>query len=345
MNDYGVNMEKLNIKKISEMAGVSTTAVSFVLNNKKGVSEKTRKKILDIIERENYTPNVNSRRLILKRSFNIFLVLDNDISTLENLFYSAVINGIVGKANKLGYNVVLSLKTASFEKSPLMQAIKQNNADGVIFLQDIDNETIYELRKIKIPYVVIDSQKANPEYVCVKSNYELSSYVATKYLIDCGHKRIAFIGMSKIPDFYISTFNGYKRAISEQSLSFYPDWIQSDAYDETSAYNCMKNILNSNEVPTAVFCAGDIYAIGGMNCAYDMGYKVPYDISFSSVDNITASEYCRPKLTTIDIDKVEMGEKAIELLDAQINNNLPEKVYVIKSDKIIVRDSVRKLNA
>jgi len=338
-------MGKLNIKKISEMAGVSTSAVSFVLNNKKGVSEETRKKILEIIERENYTPNVNSRRLILKRSFNIFLVLDNDITTLENLFYSTVINVIVKKANKLGYNIVLSLKTGSFEKSPLLQSIKQSNADGVIFLQDIDSETMYELNKIKIPYVVIDSQKANPEYVSVKSDYELSSYVSTKYLIDCGHKRIAFIGMSKIPDFYISTFNGYKRAISEHSLTFYPHWIQGDAYDETSAYNCMRNILSSKEIPTAVFCAGDIYAIGGMNCTYDMGYRVPYDISFSSIDNIPAAEYCRPKLTTIDIDKIEMGEKAIELLDAQISNNLTEKVYVVKSDKIIVRDSVRILNA
>jgi len=203
---------------------------------------------------------------------------------------------------------------------------------------------MYELNKIKIPYVVIDSQKANPEYVSVKSDYELSSYVSTKYLIECGHKKIAFIGMSKVPDFYITSFNGYKRAISEHSLSFYPDWIQGDAYDDVSAYNCMKNILSSNEIPTAVFCAGDILAIGAMNCAHDMGYKIPYDISFSSIDNIAAAEYCRPKLTTIDIDKVGMGEKAIELLDAQINNCLSEKVYVVKSDKIIVRDSVRNLN-
>ena len=331
----------MNIKKISELAGVSTSAVSFVLNNKKGVSEETRNKVLDIIRRENYIPNVNSRRLILKRSFNIVLVLDNNITKLNNLFYTAVINAIVEKASNLGYSVVLSLKSESFDKSPFLHSIKQGNADGIILLRDIGSEDVHELNKLKIPYVVIDSHKIDPKYVSVRSNIEVASYVATKHLISCGHKDIGFIGMRKIPDFYISSFNGYKKALSENSLSFSPDWIQDDAYDETSAYNCMKNILDSAKHPTAVFCAGDIFAIGSMNCSYDMGYKVPDDISFCAIDDIIISKYCSPKLTTVTLNKAEMGEKAVEILDAQINNKPFEKMHMVKSDEIIIRDSVR----
>lgn len=339
----GPDMGKMNIKKISELAGVSTSAVSFVLNNKKGVSDETRKKVLDIIKRENYTPNVNSRRLILKRSFNIILVLDDNIAKLDNLFYTAVINAIITKAGKLGYSVVLSLKSDTPDKSLFLHSIKQGNADGMILLQDIGSETVYELNNLKIPYVVIDSHKIDPKYVSVRSNIETASYVAAKYLVTCGHKDIGFIGMSRIPDFYISSFNGFKRALSENSLSFSPDWIQGDAYNEASAYECMKKILDSPRLPTGVFCAGDIFAVGGMNCSYDMGYKVPDDISFCAIDDIEISKYYRPKLTTVNLNKVEMGEKAVEILDAQINNKPFEKMYMVKSDELIIRDSVRNI--
>lgn len=336
-------MEKMTIKKISELAGVSPSAVSFVLNNKKGVSDETRERIQTIIEKVNYTPNVNSRRLVLERSFNIFLVLDNDISSLNNLFYTALINAIVEKASELGYNLVLTLKAYSFKESSLLHSVKQGNADGIVFLQDIDNATLHYLEDLGIPYIVIDSHKSDPEYVCVKSDMNVASYTATEYLISQGHKEIAFVGMGKLPELYLSAFNGYKKSISEHSLNFHPDWIQSEAYDEATAYNCMKSILKSDRIPTAIFCSGDIFAIGCMNCAHDMGYRVPDDISFCAVDNILLSEYYSPPLTTINIDKVEMGKKSVELLDALINKKTVEKIHVVKSNEIIVRRSVRNL--
>ena len=117
-------MKKNNIKRISQLAGVSTTAVSFVLNNKPGVSEKTRQKVLRIIEEENYTPNVNSRRLILKRSFNILVVID-PVCALDNLFYSTILQSIIVSGQALGYSTVVTTCCGPIERSPAAADISQ----------------------------------------------------------------------------------------------------------------------------------------------------------------------------------------------------------------------------
>jgi len=105
----------------------------------------------------------------------------------------------------------------------------------------------------------------------------------------------------------------------------------------------MKNILESENIPTAVFCSVDSYAIGAMRCAQDMGYAVPDDISFTGIDNIFLSEYFKPGLTTINIDKEQLGVMAMDMIVKKIENLEVESAYV-KSDELIVRESVKNIN-
>lgn len=333
----------ITIKEIAEMAGVSVSAVSIVLNDRKGVSETTRKRILDIIQENHYTPNVNSRRLILQRSFNILIAIDLKNSPLNNFFYSAVINYIVEYASKLGYNIVLTTFADSFRDSRLEATLMQNNADGIIFLHDISSELQFEIHKTGIPFVVVDSQKNDPPYPCVQGNYVLSAYCATRHLIEHGHQKIAFLGSNRIPDFYISTFEGYKKAMTEFDLQIRPDWIQADAVDECTAKTCMENILNSTQTPTSAFCAGDLYAISAMNYLQENGYRLPDDFSICSIDDITMARYHYPPLTTIRIDDRAMGELAVDMLDKLINHVDVEPHLYVRSDHLIVRNSVKKI--
>jgi DNA-binding LacI/PurR family transcriptional regulator len=333
-------MSKITIKKIAELAGVSVPAVSYVLNGKKGVSEETRQRILAIIEDMEYTPNVNSRRLILKRSFNILVSLDTSVSTLNNFFYTEVLNAIVSKATELGYNTVLSSDTESQKKENLIDALQQGNADGVIFLRDIPSSLQERIEKAGAPFVVVDSQKTQPAYPCIRCDSEHASYIATKYLIDQGHRKIAFIGMDRLPDFYIRAFGGYCHALADGNLPIQSDWIQAGAYDEASAQRCMQDILDSPELPTAIYCAGDIFAIGAMNYLQDHGYAVPRDFSITSIDDIVLSRYYHPPLTTVQIDKCKMGTLAVEMLDHLIVGETVDPVVSIASDQLIVRKTV-----
>ena len=116
------------------MAGVSVSTVSFVLNNKEGVSEKTRKKVKEIIRKTQFTPNLNSKRLIMKKSFNICLLINSTSSPFEDLFYFEITRGILEKSREYGYNIVIS-EIFESQENKLPDIVYSNDTDGIIFLR------------------------------------------------------------------------------------------------------------------------------------------------------------------------------------------------------------------
>lgn len=338
-----VFMRNLTIRDIARMAGVSPAAVSFVINDRPGVSAETRLKIRKIIQKTGFSPNMNSRRLVYKRSYNIALVLNDERTSLEDLFYVGIIRGLLRRSKESGYNIVFTDFDIVNNEVLMPRMIRQHDTDGVIFLQGSDPAILRATDKMDIPYVVVDAQEKNVPYTCVYVDYELAAYQSTSYLIENGHKQIAFISKGSVPYFYMQTFKGFCKALDNHGISIPPDWIQITASDEASAYECMKNIMNSTNLPTAVFCSVDSFAIGAMRCVQDMGYDVPNDISFTGIDNLLLSEYFKPGLTTINIDKEQIGLLAMDLIVNKIEGKNVESAYV-PSDQLIIRDSVRNLN-
>lgn len=332
-------MAKLTIREIAKMAGVSPTAVSFVINNREGVSDETRRRVNEVIERTNFKPSLNSRRLFFKKSFNISIIIRNTSSPFNDLFYFEIAKGLLQKSKEFGYNIVFTDITVKGNEVILPDIIKRNDTDGVIFLQDTEKSVLTEVSRHNIPFVIVDSHSADNDITCIKADYELSSQTAVKYLIENGHRDIGFIGSSYIPDFYLQAFSGYKNALAELNLPLQPAWIQADATDESSAYKCMERILSCQSVPTAVFCATDMFAIGAIKCAKDKGYNIPSDISFAAIDDILLSRYYEPKLTTIRIDKENMGYLAMEAIVKKIHGE-PVASTVVESGNLIIRDSV-----
>lgn len=335
-------MKKLTIKDIAKMTGFSPTVVSFVINNKEGVNEQTRKKILDVIEKNNFKPNLSSRRLILKKSFNVSIVIKKLSSPFNNLFYFEIAQGLLDKSKEYGYNIVFTDIPQTSSGFVLPDIIEQKDTDGVIFFEDIDRMVLNELEKRSIPFVIIDAHADTDLFTCIKADYEVSAYTATSYLIKCGHKDIAFISSSYMSNFYTQIFSGFKKALDENGLSIPSSWIQMNALDEKTSYECMNRILGTQDKPTAIFCATDMFAISAMKCVRERGFKVPEDVSFVSIDDILMAKYVDPPLTTIRIDKEAMGYLAMEMIIKKINGEQPTS-SIVPSDQLIIRDSVRKM--
>ncbi len=335
-------MDNLTIKDIARMAGVSQTAVSFVLNDKEGVSEETREKVKKIIEQTGFTPNVHTRRLNLKKSFNINLAIRQNQSTLSNIFYMEILLGILSESKHYDYNIVLSDISDLEREKRLLHNIHNNDTDGIIFIQDPSQYLITEIEQKRLPFIIVDTQNPNAPYTTVRLNYTKAARASVEYLISKGHKAIAFIGMEKNPSFYVNTFNGYKEALEAASLSFMPNWIQPNAYDEKSSYQCMKKILDSSVTPTAVFCSSDVFAYNSIQCAKDNGYKVPDDISFFGMDDVHISKYMQPALSTLNIDEDYMGKSAMRLIDSMIKGEDVESI-VLSSTAIVERKSVKDI--
>lgn len=335
-------MSRITIREIAKMAGVSPSAVSFVINDRPGVSEETRRKVKTIIEKTGFEPNMNSRRLVYKRSFNIALVMNNETSPLEDLFYVSIIRGMLKRSKDYGYNIVFTEIDMINNEVRMPNMIRHHDTDGVIFLQGSETAILRAMDRLDLPYVVVDALEKDSLYTGIFVDYELASYTSASYLIDNGHRNIAFISKGNVPQFYMQTFKGFCRALDKYNISITPDWFQITAVDEATAYNCMKNILESDNIPTAVFCSVDSFAIGAMRCALDMKYQIPGDISFTGIDNIFLSEYFKPGLTTININKEQLGILAMDLIVNKIEGLDVSSTHV-RSDELIIRDSVRNI--
>ena len=337
-------MHRLTIKEIAKIAGVSQSAVSFVINNREGVGKATRKKVLDIIAEKKFTPNMSSRRLSLKKSFNICLAINAVSSPFVDLFYFDITRGIVDASTHYDYNLILSqLDYKKNSKGHVPSSIRNRDADGVIFLQDTPEPILKETAAMQVPFVLVDSESnAKQIYTSVNLDSEWSCQVATIYLIKKGHRDIGFLTSSYLLRYYNQTITGFSKAMTENKLKIRKPWIFAQAEDEITAYKGMSQILRNKHRPTAMVCAGDRYAIGAIRCVQDTGLSVPGDISFIGMDNILLSSYITPSLTTISFNAIEMGKTALELLMRKIKGEAVKSI-VLPSESIIERSSVREL--
>lgn len=332
----------ITIIDIARMADVSPSSVSIVINDKPGVSDETRRRVKEIIKTMDYIPNLNSRKLILRKSFNIFIIIDNNDASFDNMFYNKAITGMLDLCGSCGYNIVLAKTDHKYHDSALYRAVAQKNVDGAIFLGDPGEELTSDLTHDKIPFVILDSHKLSCSYHRVYCDYSAASYTAVSYLIKSGHTKIGYAGMGSIPEFFVDAFNGYIKALGENGISCNSSWVISASTECGELLEKINRFSELSAIPTAMFCATDMLAIEIMGRLTELGINIPEDISFCAIDNILLSKYCSPALTTVDIDKGLMGTRAIEMLIDLINDKNTDS-FIIPSNVIVERDSVKKL--
>lgn len=334
-------MSKITIKELACMAGVSPTAVSFVLNGRPGVSESTRKKVLDIISEVGYTANISSRCLALKKSFNIALLYSESSSPFDDLFYFEVARGALECCNARGYNIVLNKIRYENGRAVLPEVITRRNADGVMVFQDVSGEVFRQIESYGAPAVVVDSYADPGRYASIGISVPSIVGTALDYLIAGRHRKIGLITTDFIPDLKRQVTEAFPAKLTASGLEYHPEWVMTDARDEDSAAVCAAKILEAPDRPDAIFCTGDIYAIGALRALEKRGVSVPDDISVIGADNIIACRYVRPSLTTVDYDKALLGSMACEMLIRRISGEEVESVRM-NTLGICERESAKK---
>lgn len=334
--------QNLTIADIAQMANVSKTTVSFVLNDKPGVSQETRQKVLSIIEKTNYRPTLNSRRLYYHKTFTIAVVVDKSAPVFDNLFSYGIMNALLKRCMHYDYALVYSEYSMEGDIPELPQNVMNKDMDGLIFLRDIPLTLISKLHELDMPFVVADDHSEHAALHTVKADYSLAAYTAVDYLISQKHRKIGFMGNMNLPAFYIQVLSGYQKALKggglTLDLSYFFDKVQNPADIE----ECVQKLIASGELPTAVFCMEDILAISLIRCLQKHGIQVPEDVSVIAIDDIILSSRVYPALTTVALDKDALGSYAVDLLMEIINGKDPQSI-TISSNELIVRESVKTL--
>jgi LacI family transcriptional regulator len=336
----------MTISDIARLANVSTSAVSIVLNNKKGVSEKTRTSILEIIKEYKYNPNQIAKSLAAKETKSIGLIIEE----IDNPFFAKVMRGVYNASSQLGYSVLLGSSELSPDKEiENVNTLVSKRVDGLIIFplhnKQSDFTYLSNLLYEKYPLVILGNIK---NYITnsVDIDNTKAAYDAVSYLIKQGHKKIAHFFGSFHSGHGEERLDGYKQALMDNNIAINKSMIISVEPEMLSGYDVGKEFFSKKGgYPTAVFCYNDLVAIGLMNALMDMGINVPNDVSVMGFDNIEFGQFIKTPLTTVEVCAYETGKAAAKLLIKQIKSSkTPMNEKVILEHKIVERQSVKKIS-
>lgn len=339
--------KKVTIKDIAALAGVSVTTVSNVINgNSHKTSEETVAKVRKVIEELNYIPNYSARSLVKKQSKLIGVIIpqteaENQV-ILENPFYSELVSGIEAKLREMGYYMMLT--GVDTDKSYLDVFVNWN-LDGAIIL-GVYKEKFYEqLKKINVPILLVDSYIDDDFYYKIGIDDEHGGYLATRYLIDAGHKDIGIVtGAIRHDGVEEKRFLGYKRALAEAGLNYSEDLVFHGHVDYDYGVEAGELIAEVKGKMTAVFVTADVVAAGVITGFHNREVNVPDEISVIGFDNIPIAKMIVPSLTTVNQNIYEKGVKSIEQLISVIESkDSGSKDTVMMPLEVVERKSVKQL--
>ena len=332
------------IKDIARVTGVTATTVSNVLHGRSNrVSPETVEKINNAIKELGYVPNMSARSLVAGSSkvigFINHVVTDDNVNFLEDPFHSSAIGIIEHILRENGY--YLMLRTV---KSPedLTTFLHNWNVAGLFFVGIFEDEFFEAIKELTIPVVLIDSYVHSKKLCNVGLEDYKGSFLATKHLIDKGHKRIAFASPAiKEGGVLMERFLGYKAALLQNGIDFDESLVGAYEMDIDSCALAAKKIAGLNV--TGLVVTADIMAAGIMAGFKKIGVDVPGDISVVGFDDISTCRLISPNLTTIHQDMHEKGQKAVDYMIDLLEGTPVDSYQTILPVSLISRDSVRSL--
>jgi len=327
------------IKDLMNELGVSRGTISKALNDKKGVGEELRKKIKKKAEELAYVPNPIARRLSIQKSNTVgVFLLNRDTMGLKENFGMRFLEGITEIAEKKEYDILFFTITKGFDEGKnYIQLCKERKVEGAIFIGiEEDDLNIKEMEKTKIPISIIDLTLQGENVFNITTDNQKGIELGMDYLLENGHKNIAFIKVDSYCEVAEIRFNEYIKIMKKNKIYNEKNIFEGD-FSFESGNKISNEIKKLKERPTAIFCSNDQMALGLMKGLQKSGIKVPEEISIVGFDNIVAGEYSNPALTTIEQDAIKIGKEAFNGIFKK------DKSKKVIKPKLIIRDSVKKL--
>ena len=329
---------RVSIKDIAKAAGVSHSTVSRALADSPLIAERTRARIHRIAQKRGYAPNAIARGLVMRQTHAIGVV----VTSIADPFIADVVRGIERIALDKGYRVFLGTsQDEPAREVNLVKALREWNVDGVIVASSrMGGQYLSVLEAIGVPIVLINNQGADgghPIHSIAVDDVH-GGEVATRHLIDLGHRAIAYLGGPADRLSNRERLKGYRRALAHAKITFDPALtLTGNGRVETGEQ--VVHLLAQK--PTAIFCYNDMTAIGALRALKKAGLQIPRDVSLVGYDDIALAAYTDPPLTTVRQPKEELGSKAMQMLFDLLNETPVENIKL--PGELVVRESTRQI--
>ena len=336
---------KVTMKDIAKELNISINAVSIALNDKPGVSESMRLKILKTADKMGYINEKHHYLSVFSKS-NICILMQSYYANTGH-FYSIVLRSIVERAKVLGYMSILNYFEDNQFEFP--DCIIDRKVAGILVVGKMSDQNLNQLKNTGIPVVLVDYTSLGDTCDCVLTHNKQGGYLITQYVLNKGYKRVGFFGDLEYSLSFSDRFMGYKQALVNRNIT---DDIESyinqySILHETEKYvlendvHSIVSLLEKRELPEVFVCANDSNAFILLNALTLMNIKVPDQIAITGFDDTPLCDKTIPKLTTVQVQKELMGEIAVNKLIDRIHRENDVQMTQLLSTKIIERDSVK----
>ncbi|GLC90368.1 LacI family DNA-binding transcriptional regulator [Lysinibacillus piscis] len=324
------------IKDIADLARVSIATVSRVLNYDEtlNVTPETRKRIFEAAEELNYVVTSKKKKRGVVGLYYSYSLEEELVDT----YYLSIRVALEKKLENMG------MECLKINKDDTKRSLSK--IDGIICLGTFKKVDIELIKSFDKPSVFVDANPDENHFDAVVIDFNSATKKALNYLVELGHKNIGFIGGVET-DMYGNRFKDLRQDVFETYLKekgiFKENFVKIGGYNPRDGYQILKEMLNQDEKPTALFVANDSIAVGCYKAAYELGVKIPEDLSIVGFNDVSSAQYMVPPLTTVKLYTEIMGESAVDLLLERIATKREICKKVTIHTKLIVRGSATKV--
>jgi LacI family transcriptional regulator len=335
----------VTIKDLAQHAGVSLATVSRVINDSAYVSEATRAKVEKAIADLGYQPDIRARELRGKPSQLIALIIPN----IQNVFYTTLAESVEHYLRDQNFTMILGVSQEDPELFiDYLESFWQRRVDGILYVPPDRGDYSKEIRRLAsagVPMVEVNRRCQDDLLDGVVADNFRGAYLATEYLLNLNHRRIALIVGSREITTGKDRIQGYERALRDAGVPVKPEYLKTGRFVKEFAVRATEELLALDERPTAIFAASNRLVMGTMSVLMDHKIDVPDDISVISFDDVEWLRYFNPPITTVDIAIEEMATLSIQLLLRHLQESSPagKPLTYSLSTMLIERKSCRPL--
>jgi LacI family transcriptional regulator len=331
----------LNLEDIAKLAGVSRSTVSRVINHHPNVSDNTREKVLQIIEEQNFRPNLAARTLVTQRTQVIGIIVPRAVEVFNPYYFPLLLQGIADTTYDRGYATLMWWGQEGRGDEHFAKRLLQKNwlMDGLVKAASLIDETMVErIVEMNTPFVMVERPTRFTDLISyVTVDNVQGARTAVEHLIGLGRRRIGHLaGMLNNID-AVDRLEGYRQALEAHNLPYDPSLIGEGQFNRRTGYSAMKQLLTQDV--DAVFAGNDDSALGAMQAMREAGVCIPDDIAIVGFDDLHPGEELTPQLTTIHQPIYEKGATATSLLVDMIEGVQEGPRQIVLPTHLVIRQS------
>ena len=323
------------IYDVGKRAGVSVATVSSVVNNTSYVSPELRRRVENAIRELNYSPNLLARGLARQNTQTLGVLIPD----IANFFFPELVRGVEDKAKEAGYTIILGNSDNQLDKEEVyLKLFLSKRVDGIVLVKapgEMNPHLLQSLNKGTPPLVLLDREYPDLLADSVAVDDVGGGYMATKHLLDLGHRRIGI--MCGIPGLSttVGRLRGYKKALANSHIKFDSTLVVTGNYVTDSGYTAGLALLDRE--PTAVFVTNYMMTIGFLRALNERRLCTPRDLSIVSYDDFIWNDILSPHLTCVSQPKYNLGYKAAETLLSRIHKKHKRLQHVVLDNSLHIR--------